>query len=136
MKKNKLIPLTILLFMLIAGCAKDTTTAPTSSDARSTFEGGWLCTENTANNPKFTITISRDASNSTTINIYNINELGAKFFAYAYVSNNNLTIPSQTISLDTYEGNGQLVANKITLNYKITDANKIVQNVQAICTPK
>jgi hypothetical protein len=134
--KNRFLYVVLLFILTVTSCVKDNSVAPTPSnnDPRAVYTGTWECTENTPSNPKFRITISVDAKTQSGIKIYNINQLGSTFFATGIVTGSTFNIPKQTISLDYYEGGGQISNDKISLFYKITDANNVSQDVKATCT--
>ncbi|MEI6124408.1 MAG: hypothetical protein WCQ95_12360 [Bacteroidota bacterium] len=117
----------IILFVVISilglySCEKTTNDPPT--DVRDQYVGSWSCSESPLIN--YPVVIRLDSNNSTQILISNFHLLGSNAKAYAIATINNLTLPSQVISGNTFNGSGTLVnANKFTLKYYVNNLTDI-----------
>ncbi len=124
-----------VFFVMIAmvACEKSETKAPAINiDERMQYEGSWKCTETTPGNITYTVTITSDKANAAYIRISNFNNLGSAFNASVFVSGKNLMLNKQVISGDDYEGSGQLADEKISLTYKVTDANNVSHSISNV----
>jgi hypothetical protein len=131
MKKSVKIILGFLLISFIGLSSCEETNIDPETDPRAQYLGSWSCTESLGIYP---VTISLDPSNSTQILIHNFHLFGANEKAYAIATQNNLTLPTQSILSNTIYGSGVLVNNnKITLKYYVNDSTDIV-TVNAIYT--
>jgi hypothetical protein len=123
MKKSIKIILGFLLISLmgLSSCEENNTVPET--DPRAQYLGSWTCTEPLGTYP---ITINLDPSNSAQILINNFHLFGTNERAYAIATQNNLTLPTQSILNNTVYGSGILVNNnKITLKYYVNDQTDI-----------
>ena len=109
----------ILCYSLVS-CEKDEDNEP-DTDPRDKYVGTWLCTEDAPKELKevkiaYTVTISLDPGNSSQILLYNFNLFGPSVSVSGLVTNNLVTVPSQTVSNNTVNGKGNLVDNN-TMNW-------------------
>jgi hypothetical protein len=120
--KTKNIFITVLIIAGFMGaCKKDETTTPVETISRTDYVGSWSCTEiPQAKNQNFDCTITLDATNTTKIKISNFANLNGT--ATAIVNANIVSLPKQSISGNTIEGNGTMEnKNFITWNYYVKD---------------
>lgn len=91
-----------------------------TEDPRDKFVGSWLCNENSSQfgqiNP-FYVTITLNQSNSSQIYLANFYQLGSGQKVYGVVTNNTVTIPSQTVSSKSVSGSGTITNNNNTINW-------------------
>jgi len=131
MKKSAKIILGFLLigFMGLSSC-EETNTDP-DTDPRAQYLGSWSCTEPSM---VYSVSISLDPANSTQILISNFHYFGANEKAYAIATQNNLTLPTQSILNNTIYGSGELVNNnKVTLKYYVNNQTDI-DTINAVYT--
>lgn len=92
----------LLLFVLpVISCIPDDEVEPDGSDPRDKFIGKWLFVEAKSaawyEKSSYTVTISRDPSNSAQVLLRNFAQVGAHN-AYGIVTNKRITLPTQDVT--------------------------------------
>lgn len=117
--------ISLVILTVLNSC--DTGTNPgddPAADVRDQFTGNWNCSE--ASGPNYPVTISKDPSNSSQVLIYNFHLLGQTEKVFAIATSSTLSIPTQSVSGNTVNGNGTLVnANRITMKYYVNNQTDI-----------
>lgn len=126
--KNALTLLTLFVSLLFTSCEEDS--IDLDADVRDEFIGNWLVVENSSilGLRSFEVDIVKDKVNGSQINISNFYKLGNSDSLYANISaveSNTITIPSQTVSNHSINGNGVLSGNEIEIEYVVLDGNDI-----------
>ncbi len=91
-------------------------------DARTKFNGSWMCTEQSQ--LSYPVTITNNPQNSSEVYINNFNLFGKDEYVVAKIAGFSMSIPDQK-ACSTYDvsGNGQMSSNKkdIVLQYTVKD---------------
>jgi hypothetical protein len=119
-------------FFLIPACVPDDD--PIEDDPREKYLGAWLCTESTS--ISYTVTISKDPSNSTQILMNNFHHLGVDEDVFALVAGKSLQIIQQTACQGSLQISGDAVMetdNRIRFQYYVNDFADI-DTIQAVFT--
>jgi hypothetical protein len=125
------------VILLLAACQKDSSNA--DGDIRTDYIGTWKCVQNSkiTGASEFTVSISKDTSNASRINIANFYKLGSNSKVYATVSTvaaNTFDIPVQSVLSNYISGSGTEVnSTKLTFSYTVDDGNE-VDSLTAVCT--
>ena len=91
---------------------------------RAKYTGSWSCAE--AGGMTYPVNITEDPSNSAQVLIGNFHYFGTSYKAYAVVTTNNITIPSQELCGNTINGDGTLTGtSRIELKYYVNDHTDI-----------
>ncbi len=127
-KVYSIIILFVLTTMVFYSCKKDNTVQDLTV-TRNDYLGSWDGTEvPVAKNQTFICDISADPNVSSNIKMLKFANIAGT--AYAVVSGTNVTIPKQTVGINTIEGYGTM-QNKsyITWHYYVNDgADSLVYN--------
>lgn len=116
----------ILMAAFVQGCVPEDTVTPDTGDVRDKFTGTWLFNENASNRSlksAYTVVITLDPSNTSQVLLSNFGNPGSGYEpAYAIVTSNRLTVPSQNIASDwVVDGSGTLAnSTTMTWSYSIT----------------
>jgi hypothetical protein len=107
--------LCLFLVIFLFGCAKDSTTDPLNTDARTKFLGNWLVRDWWTKQQTYEVTIKADSATSDGVRISNFANSGSAIWANAFVSGN-------TISLNNNEtlSNGWIVNGSGTISASST----------------
>lgn len=110
------------LFMLNA-CTLDEDLDPFGTgDDRDRYKGTWLFSESEARSISYSVTISKDTSNSSQVIMENIGNFGSSYSAYGIATSSKIVLPAQEISPGmTIEGAGSLSTSTLMeWDYTIT----------------
>jgi len=123
--KNQLQIISILFLFSLVACEKED-----DKDLRDNFVGSWLVNENSSllGQRTYEVTIFKDSTNYSDINIYNFYKIGKDHIVFSTIStteNNTLTIPLQNSKNNIINGSGKLKENLLEINYFINDGNTI-----------
>jgi hypothetical protein len=123
----------VLVFLFLApSCVPDED--PIEEDPRDKYLAAWMCTESTS--ISYTVTISKDLSNSTQILMNNFHHLGVDEDIYALVAGNSIQIMQQNVCQGTMQVSGDGILetnNRISFQYYVNDFADI-DTIQAIYT--
>lgn len=123
--------LLLALSASLISCADEEPLEP-DTDPREKFVGNWTVSEEVAGAASGTYpsSVSLDSVNSAQIIISNIFNLGNAVSVSATVSENSLSIGSQTVSGIVIAGTGSFLANSFVLNYTANDGS-MIESVKA-----
>lgn len=111
-----------------------------SNDDRDKITDTWNCNEESSlfGKTSYDSDISKSSSDSVTIYIDNIYQLGFATEANATLDNRKIIIPQQQVEGNIIEGNGQVSSNyqSIEFNYIVDDGSGDIDNVYALYTRK
>ncbi len=132
--RTTLIFFTLVLasLLIIPACIPDDD--PIDDDPREKFLGVWTCTESTS--VSYTVTISKDPSNSTQILMNNFHHLGVDEDVFALVAGKSLQIIQQTVCQGSMQISGDGIMetdNRIRFQYYENDFADI-DTIQAVFT--
>lgn len=120
---KNLFKLTIAIVILNFAACIDDTGIEDPLDIRDKIEGNWNVNEysETFKEQNFTVTIQKDAYEEGKILIYNFFNLGTSVSVYAYIEGSKITIPTQTVQENIFEGTGQISSSyeDIDLDYMV-----------------
>tara|TARA_Y100000739_G_scaffold209138_1_gene198818 strand:+ start:645 stop:1073 length:429 start_codon:yes stop_codon:yes gene_type:complete len=137
--KNKLKTALILIIILIISCTKDNSTDDSineDKDIRDEFIGNWNVNEKSSvlGQRIYEVIIAKDLFDHEGINIHNFYKVGTQHIVFSTISSTkNITVPSQDINGNLFEGTGHITDDEIDFNYFINDGNEI-DTVNAIYT--
>ena len=126
----------ILLFILfIAGCAKDSSTDPATSDARSKFLGKWSVREPATKGQNYEVTITADPSSSDGVYIDKFANAASGISAFALIDGSTISLVKDEILSNEWKvnGSGILSGTKITWAYSLNTGADL-QNITATYT--
>jgi len=132
-------PLFILIALLFSfsGCTEEDDIIDPINDAREAYIDEWLCQETQkSTNNTYTVTIVADPSNSAQVLIKNYMQLGVELSAYAIVTEQSISVPSQKIEGDeswTVNAFGTFTDNN-TITWDYYNANQL--QLKAVFTRK
>jgi hypothetical protein len=132
MKKMKisrsLIALLLVAFVIVFdSCEKTDEDGPTTSD-RDAFIGDYAA-ESTGpgGNRNFTLHITASASAPDQIKMVNFDG-GNGTAIFATVSGTSMTIPSQSVSGESYQGNGSINGKNLSITFSVDDGQGTPEN--------
>lgn len=103
-----------------------------TGDVRDRFVGSWTATEKSKllGNRNYTMTIEKDSSFPSRVNMYNLYQLGTNsdslIATVSSIEVNTITITKQTRKGNFITGVGQMINdNKINFDYTVDDGNDI-----------
>ncbi|MDY0344197.1 MAG: hypothetical protein RBR28_11540 [Lentimicrobium sp.] len=119
MKTKLLNILALLLFVIpVISCIPDDEVEPDGTDPRDKFIGKWLFIEAKSapwyEKSSYSVTISRDPSNSAQVLLRNFANVGSAHSAYGVVTNKRISLPTQDVTGGGFVASG--TGNLITSN--------------------
>jgi hypothetical protein len=125
---RKLLGLLLVAFVIVFdACEKTETDGPTTSD-RDKFIGNYA-SESTGpgGTRNFTLEVTGSASAPDQIKMVNFDG-GNGTTIFASVSGSSLSIPSQMVSGETYQGTGSISGKTLTINFSVDDGQGTPEN--------
>lgn len=126
MKDKLFIPLFLGIMIFFTACEKTQDILPNNSDLRDDFIGEWTCSETELKSTEdYTVTIEKNPQNSSQVVLQNFGLLGPDAFPYAYITDDRITLPQQTVNGYTIKNaNGELVDQEtIEWTYTLNDGS-------------
>ena len=127
--KNFMICGSFLLFaLLLSGCAKDSSSNPTTTDIRSKFLGNWLVNEQW-NKLTYEVSIAVDNNSTNGVYISNFSDAGTGITAYALVAGSNISLTKDEYLSNSWIVNGGGVLSgttKINWTYTRDDGANLI----------
>lgn len=131
----------VAALLLLASCASNDSENPTPTDDRDKYLGTWSCAETSSKNGNstFDVTMRKNTNVESQLFIDNFYLLGPSYSAVITKSGNSITIPSQSLSGNTIQGNGSFSSDtKISMSYTVNDGSGSsgIDNCSAILTKR
>ncbi len=126
------ITLSLALLVFMTSCELDEPLEPIGADSRDKFTGTWLFSEApAARSISYSVTITKDPSNSSQVILKNLGNFGNSYSAYGIVTTSRIVVPSQEIYPGmSIDGDGSMSSNsQMEWSYSIEGGGELEEYV-------